>query len=437
NNPSRSWEDQIGTRKPFRFGMSDSRHASKQHYTSFRRPFHTKLFYFVLSVGLAGGLTWLLGGVDLNREQYYILYLVFFAMTLWLTEAIPPFAVGLFIISYLVYTQGTGIFSDHPQDVSKYVNTWSSPVIWMMLGGFFMAEGLHKTNWDKFIFQLTLRIYGTHPPYLLLGLMLSTAFSSMVMSNTATTALMIASVMPFLKSLGVQHTFSKAVLLGIPTAASLGGMGTVIGSPPNAIAVGVLESHGIALDFLSWMFFGVPLGIGLLLFFWLVLCLRYSLFGRKLQADALSESPLFTSLKVEFQSFWVLFTLLLTLSLWLTTVWHGLSVAVISAIPIVFLTMSGLIRSEDVRKLPWDTLMLVAGGLALGLAISESGLAQYYIERVHLGDMKGNNYFLLFFFAYLTMIGSNFMSNTATSTIFLPIAFILSAAQSLELALII
>lgn len=436
-NTTRSGEDKIANRQPLRFGMSDSRHASKKHYTSFRRPFHTKLFYFFLCVALAAVLTWLLGGAALNQEQYYILFLVFFAMALWLSEAIPPFAVGIFIISYLVYTQGTGIFSAHPQDISKYVNTWSSPVIWMMLGGFFMAEGLHQTHWDKYLFQLTIQIYGTRPPYLLMGLMLTSALSSMLMSNTATTALMIASVMPYLRTLGAQHPFSKAVLLGIPTAASLGGMGTVIGSPPNAIAVGALASNGISLDFLTWMFFGMPLGLGLVIFFWSVLSLKFGLFKLSLKGDSILNAPINLYQMMDFQAIWVLFTLLLTLSLWLSTVWHGLSVAVISTIPIVFLTMSGLIRSEDVRKLPWDTLMLVAGGLALGLAISESGLAHYYIGQVSPSGGQEHNYLLLFFFAYMTMIFSNFMSNTATSTIFLPIAFILSASQALELSLVI
>ena len=105
---------------------------------------------------------------------------------------------------------------------------------------------------------------------MLLGIMLMTMTASMILSNSATTAMVIASVMPLIRSLG-KNTFSKALLIGIPIAASVGGMGTIIGSPTNAIAVGVLENKGITMDFLKWMYFGIPLASALTLIGWWML----------------------------------------------------------------------------------------------------------------------------------------------------------------------
>jgi sodium-dependent dicarboxylate transporter 2/3/5 len=94
---------------------------------------------------------------------------------------------------------------------------------------------------------------------LLIGLMLTTMVASMLMSNTATTAMVIAAIMPLLMSLGRGSGFAKALLLGIPIAAATGGMGTIIGTPPNAIAVGALENAGISIDFIDWMKYGFPI----------------------------------------------------------------------------------------------------------------------------------------------------------------------------------
>ena len=115
--------------------------------------------------------------------------------------------------------------------------------------------------------------------------------------------------------------------------------------------------------------------------------------------------------------------LLLTLILWLTGNIHGIPAAAVSLLPIMTLTMFSIISGDDVRKLPWDTLMLVAGGLSLGLAIEETGLAAYYVSL--LNDYNLNFYMLVVVFSVLTIILSNFMSNTATATILIPIAIIL------------
>ncbi len=416
--------------------MADSRHDSRRHYSDRFRPFFGKFGLFSLTLLIALLLARWTVEPSFSISQRWILFLIFFAVGLWLTEAIPPFAVGIFIIGFLVYTQGSAYLTDEPESVSKYVNTWASPVIWLMLGGFFLAEGMRKTQLDQGLFRLSTSLFGNGPWMILLGLMLTTALASMIMSNTATTAMMIASVTPLARQLGQNAPFCKAMLLGIPASATVGGMGTIIGSPPNAIAVGILESKGIQIDFLTWMFYGLPLALLLTLLFWWILSRKYAsdlAEGElRLQTTPQADKP-----RQKLNRGVVIFTLVITLGLWLTSPLHGLHVAAVSGLPIILLTMSGVIRAQDVRGLPWDTLMLVAGGLALGIAIVDSGLAEYYVAKIQIDTSQGSVWGLLFLFAYLTVILSNVMSNTATATILIPIAMILMGTQSLTAALII
>ncbi|MDD2169165.1 SLC13 family permease [Glaesserella parasuis] len=155
-----------------------------------------------------------------------------FAICLWVTEAIPPFSVGILIIGFLVLIMGR----HDAQNAMKYLQTWSDSVIWLFLGGFFLAEAMKKTALDTLLLKHLLPKFGTDPRYVLWGLMLITALMSMFMSNTATTAMMIATISPIFATLDKKANLSRALLLGIPAAAYIGGMGTIIGSPPNAIA---------------------------------------------------------------------------------------------------------------------------------------------------------------------------------------------------------
>src|SRR6188768_745380 len=219
------------------------------------------VLYFLLSFIVAFILTLLLKEPSFTTTQVYVLFILFFAMGLWFTEAVPPFAVSVLIIAYLVFMLGNKNLNATPENIEKYVTTFASSVIWLMLGGFFLAAAMTKTKLDEALFRFTLRISGTDPRNLLIGLMFTTMIASMLMSNTAATAMVIASIMPLLNSLGEKSGLSKALLLGVPIAATTGGMGSVIGSPPNLIAVGALENMGISISFLDWMKFGLPIAI--------------------------------------------------------------------------------------------------------------------------------------------------------------------------------
>lgn len=399
-----------------------------------------RIIYFLLSIIMAFGITYAIITPELTQDQIYVLFLLFLSIGLWVTEAVPPFTVGLFIFGFLIFSLG-GYYSrtgeaEGTKYVQKYIQTWSNSVIWLMLGGFFLAEGMQKVGLDKTVFKLSISKFGSKPRYVLLGIMLVTAIFSMIMSNTATTAMMIAAVVPFLNTLGKNAPFSKAMLIGIPAAASLGGMGTIIGSPPNAIAVDTLKQNGITFGFLEWMLVGFPIAIILVFLMWFFLIKRYVPKVATIDLSFLDDfdnstnNPIFIA-KRKFVSG----VLILTLLLWLTERIHHIPASAVSFLPIMLLTMFRIISSDDVRKLPWDTLMLVAGGLSLGLAIKETGLAEYYVNMIK--NYHLNFYALMVVFSFLTIILSNFMSNTATATILMPIAIILVPSNPILLPLVI
>ena len=366
---------------------------------------------FVISVVLA----LVVAGEGFSYAQYCTLFLLFFAIQLWITEAAPPFAVGVFIVGFLVYALGNadGI------DVGQYVKTWSDGIIILFLGGFFLAEGMQKTRLDYKLLQKLLPRFGQQARYILLGLMLTTACISMLMSNTATTAMMIATAAPLYTN--SKGSFSRALLLGIPAAASIGGMGTIIGSPPNAITVGALAKQGIHVGFLDWMIVGMPLAIILTLVFWRILVSAYKIGKDPLDTSFLTapsdEAPAVNALQEQI----MIAILVLTLFFWmLGKSLFGIPTAAVSGIPIAGLTLTGILTGKDVRALPWDTLMLVAGGLALGLAIEEQHLATYYVEK--LKHVQIDYTVLVVLFALITVSLSNFMSNTAATAILIPVA---------------
>ena len=424
--------------------MADSRRASISKLKDTQRivESQTRLIQFMGTILLSLLLTHLIKDDTFSLPQVYVLFLLFFSIGLWITEAIPPFAVGIMIIGFLVFFLGQPSLDQYGIEIEKFVNTWSDSVIWLLLGGFFLAEGLRKTGLDISVFRFVTSKFYKYPSRLLLVLMLSTALISMIMSNTATTAMMLAALLPLINSLGKEHGYAKCLLLGVPAAASIGGMGTIIGSPPNAIAVDVINrmlDTTNKISFLDWMLFGIPVALVLVVGFWVVLMRKYNIRGK------VDLSSLYTTTdKPQPQKayigtwkpkniMWVV--LLITILLWITEGLHPIPTAAVSGIPIIALTMLNIIGAEDVRALPWDTLMLVAGGLSLGLAIQETGLMDYFL--MHLMDVNLPMILLIIAFAAITVFSSNVMSNTAATAILIPAVGLWESADPIVLSLII
>jgi sodium-dependent dicarboxylate transporter 2/3/5 len=368
-------------------------------------------------------------------EQRAVLFLFLLAVGLWITEAVPAFAVGLLIMGYLVFALGTTLIHPVPWDVSPYLNTWSSPVIWLMLGGFFMAEGLSRTGLDRQLFALAIRPAGTRPSRVLLAVMLTSAVASMFISNTSTTVLMIGAVLPLVRQAGKNEPFATALLVAIPLSASVGGMGTIIGSAPNAIAAGVSAGFGKEINFVQWMLIGAPVALGLVVLAWYFLLKKYPATMEEFSLDLGRAEP--PELPGKRERIIVAVLSIATVAMWMTTPLHGIHVAAISLIPIVGLTMTQVLGAADVRGLPWDTLMLVAGGLSLGAAVVDTGLADRLATWLYFLTVLNLDALVFGALALVTVVLSNFMSNTATVSLILPVAVALVPGRELEMCLIL
>lgn len=374
----------------------------------------------------------------LSPAGEWTLGIVLFCGLLWMTEAIPAFAVALLAIGLQILLLGTPGGVLYPEEDGKawqrFVEPWASPSMWLFFGGFILARAASRTGLDRDIAGRLLGLAGEKPERILLVSMVTSFFFSMFLSNTATAAMMIAILGPVLASCG-SPSAARTLILGVAFSANLGGMGTIIGTPPNAIASGLLEST-YRIDFLQWMLFGLPPALLLVALLWIA-------FARRVRGATFKiESPRFdepvegsygmteervTTRLPRWQRWTVLTVFIATVLLWLSGSWHGLPTAVVSFLPIVLLSITGVIRGEDIRSLDWDILILLAGGLSLGVGVSESGLAEWLAGQ--LGELPIAPWGMATVFSLLTLILSNFMSNTAAANILIPIGIAAGAAS--------
>lgn len=410
----------------------DSRYAAIRLYKKLRLSwlFNTSTFIGNLVISLV--VTYFFSQLGYGDAIDYVFLIAVLSVGLWITEAIPPFAVGIFIVTMLIFGFGTDYIISESAPVDIYVETWTSSVIWLLLGGFFLAQGMKEAELDRSLFRFTIRRFGNKPEKLIMGLMLVTAIGSMVMSNTATTAMMISSIIPLIHMLGAKSNYSKALLTGIPAAATIGGIGTIIGSTPNAIAVGALQENGLNITFIDWMLVGTPTAFFLVYIFYRYLIKKLNIKETILDLSKIAQSEK----KVDpFKRKAVIFTLVATITLWITEPLHGIPLAATSAVPILLLTLTQVITSEQVRALPWDTLMLVAGGLALGIALVEVGLADIVMDRINSLPIAVVT--VAFLFSIIGVLLSNVMSNTAAASILIPLAITLPSPFGVAVPVIV
>jgi sodium-dependent dicarboxylate transporter 2/3/5 len=253
--------------------------------------------------------------------------------------------------------------------------------------------------------------------------MLITALLSMFVSNTATAATMFAVVIPILAALpsGPART---GVALAIPIAANVGGIGTPVGSPPNAIALGALEAQGQGVSFIGWMLLAMPLMLLVLLFAWWFLTRRY----------IAVDTPLRLELSADFDRSpaAILFSVIAaaTILLWLTEPLHGVSSSTVGFLPVVALLAMQVMDGEDLRRLQWPVLWLVAGGIALGAGIGHTGLDAWLIG---LFDWDALPLTLLLALLVAVSLGlSTVISNSATANLLVPLALSLAVGLPID-----
>ncbi len=357
------------------------------------------------------------------------LFILVLATGLWITEAIAPFAVGLIVIALEIMILGRpgGVMNAAPNDWEKYVATWGSPLIWLFFGGFVLAAAAEKTGLTIWLSRHILSRISERPWWLLAGCMGITFVFSMFISNTAATVMMVAIVMPIVNALAGGDRLRKALLLGVALSANIGGMGTVIGSPPNAIAVGALRHTSNPIGFAEWMTAALPPALILLVIVWGYLLARYPAWVERVDFVRMSKTSPDDSIP-----YWrratVMSVFAVTICLWMTESLHGVPATVVSFIPICVFSATGILNSADVRSLRWDMLLLIAGGLSLGLAVTETGLAEWIVTQLPLQSIGFMG--VLIVIAYATMLFSNLMSNTAAANVFVPIA--IAAAVGFE-----
>ena len=294
--------------------------------------------------------------------------------------------------------------------------TFADPIIILFLGGFFLADAATKYRLDINLARVLLKPFGTNPKFVLLGLMSVTAIFSMFMSNTATAAMMLALLTPVLALFKPEDRGRAAFALCIPVGANVGGIGTPIGTPPNAIALKAMQDMGLDVSFGKWMAFGIPFVIIMLLVGWLVLLKMFPISQPSLDLSKELKGKFLKTPK----AIVVYATFIITILLWvIPKEYHGLDANTLAIIPIAVFSVTGVISKKDLKSMSWDVLWLVAGGFALGVALSETNLAKDMISAIPFGEW--NSTVLLIGASCICLFMATFMSHTATAALLVPI----------------
>lgn len=368
-----------------------------------------------------------LEGITLVERRIIAIFVM--AALFWILEPVPIYATSILIIALeLIMVSDAGLLpfrsgGEAPLGAllshREIMATFASPIIILFLGGFFLAMAATKYRLDLNLARVLLRPFGTRPGRVIMGLMGITAVFSMFMSNTATTAMMLSILMPILQLLDREDRGRIALALSIPLAANIGGIGTPIGTPPNAIALKYLVGAD-AISFSQWMSFGIPFVLILLFFSWWLLLRLFPFRTTAIELDIKG-----TFLK-NTKAYIVYGTFIATILLWLTDFLHGMNAYVVAIIPVAVFLATNIITKEDLKRLSWDVLWLVAGGIALGVGLEETGLAERLVRNIPFDQLSP--LLIIGLASVLAMTMANFMSNTATANLLLPIIAALGAA---------
>jgi sodium-dependent dicarboxylate transporter 2/3/5 len=251
----------------------------------------------------------------------------------------------------------------------------------------------------------------------------------MFVSNTATAAMMLTFLTPVFRQLPPEGKGRISMALAIPIAANLGGMGTPIGTPPNTIALKYLndpEGLNLGLGFGQWMVFMFPLVIVLLIISWRILLWMFPFTQKTVELKIEGE------MKKNAQTYIVIVTFFVTVLLWLLDTVTGINSYTVALIPFMVFALTGIIDRRDLEQINWSVIWMVAGGFALGYGLNASGLAENAVESIPFGEFSP---LLILLLGGLICYGlSNFISNSATAALLMPILAFVCAAMGDKLA---
>jgi len=406
-------------------------------------------FTFFLGIILAI-LSYLWNPFDLAPEAVKSLAVAVLMITWWVTEALPLPAVAL-VPMFLLPLLGLGSL----EEVSK---AYSNPVIFLFLGGFMIGLAIEKWNLHRRIALNIVKRTGTSGNRIILGFIISTGFLSMWLSNTATTMMMFPialSVIAFMKEKEIQGrgvaNFSLALMLVIAYASNIGGMATVIGTPPNVAFVGYINSrYDFTIEFLDWMILCVPLVIVLLIALYLVL--TRLLFPNHIRSNPETNRMIRQQIremgrlsKAEKR---VLIVFVCTALLWITKDFINKAgilklddnmIAVIGALTL-FAIPSGekvnnkfkmLLSWDDTSRLAWGILLLFGGGIALANSLEKAGVLSQ-IGTWLAGFSHSGNFILILVIITISIFLSEMVSNVAQVIVMAPVLAAMADALQLD-----
>lgn len=363
-----------------------------------------------------------------------------FATLMWVLEAVPAWTTSMVVVAILLLSVSDssiwflteGIPQEQLGQMVKYksiMHCFADPIIMLFIGGFILAIAATKSGLDVLLARVMLKPFGTQSRYVLLGFIVVTGIFSMFLSNTATAAMMLTFLTPVLKALPADGKGKIGLALAIPVGANIGGMGTPIGTPPNAIALKYLndpEGLNLNIGFGEWMSFMLPYTIIVLFISWILLLRLFPFKAKTIELNIEGEA------KKDWRSIVVYITFVITMLLWIFDKFTGVNSNVVAMIPVAVFCVTGIITKRDLEEISWSVLWMVAGGFALGVALQETGLAKHLIEAIPFDTWP----------PILMIIGSglicyamaNFISHTATAALLVPILAIaaISMKENLE-----
>ena len=370
-------------------------------------------------------------GIDgLTAVQQRVIALFMFAALMWMFEIIPNWTTSLLVIVFALLTvsnKGIG-FLCKPEagqlvDYKALMAAFADPVVMLFLGGFVLAIMAEKYGLDVTMARVLLAPFGTKPKTVLLGFLIVISVFSMFMSNTATAAMMLAFLAPVLAVLPKDDKGRIGLSLAIPIAANLGGIGTPIGTPPNATAVRFLADGGYEISFVTWMIHMIPYVIVMIVLAWILLQFFFPFKSDKVILEIPENKR-----KKDWKTTVVWITFLGTILLWMTEQIHHINSNVVALVPLGVLTACGIFTKDDIKEINWSVLWLVAGGFALGTALQGTGLAKVLIGAIPFGSMSVVLVFLVAGFVCYFL--SNFISNSATAALLIPILIVVAAGMA-------
>ena len=374
----------------------------------------------------------------LTVVQQRIIAIFVMAVMLWLTEAIPAWATSVVIIFVLLFfasdsafkiMQGSEAEMGQLLDYQGVMACFADPTIILFLGGFVLAIAATKSGLDAKMARLLIAPFGKRSEHVLLGFMLITGIFSMFISNTATAAMMLTFLTPVFKALPPDGKGRVALTMAIPIGANLGGMGTPIGTPPNAFAYKVLndpQGLNMGIGFGDWMLIMAPMVILMLIVAGFIL-LKMFPFSQKT-----IEIKIESHVKSNWRTAVVAATFILTIILWVFGKQLGVNANTVAMLPIAVFAFTGVITANDLKDIDWSVIWMVAGGFALGLAMNGTGLAEVAVKSIPFGEF--NPLVIMVISGLVCFALSNFISNTATAALLIPILSVVCAGMGDKLA---